>query len=849
MPQGERAGPCQGDPPPTVDHDAKTLASASAEFDSAVVSSDGNDLAENRSRKCFGDYELLEEVARGGMGVVFRARDRRLNRVVALKMVLSGRFATEVDLRRFHVEAEAAARLDHPGIVPIYEIGEWEGQHFFTMKFVSGGSLAGRLAQLRSDPRAAVALIAKVARAVSHAHQRGILHRDLKPANILIDDAGEPLVSDLGLAKSVAGDSKLTQSGTIVGTPSYMSPEQAAGTADVTTAADIYSLGAIVYEALTGRPPHQAATPLDTLLEVLNDDPAQPHSIDPSVDRGLEQVAMKCLARSPSDRYSSAAALADDLERWLAGEPISVRPASAATAAQLWVRRNLRSAVGAVVVGLLAGVICGVTFWLTAIGPRLADAKIVYDSFPSEPRPLGAFGLRTPTWVSYLTFLWLTCLLMFVGLVNVAVVRPVRRPGWIASGVICGLSVALGSYAVSFGWGPITLQAISPSYDDLSLMSRALFVESDADAQRLRRSIERRHPDLKHMYPGSRASFLASKVVLDEMAGVPAGLWVGIAVSLIAGMVPAVCGTLLAGSLLEQRRSLARVLGPYAEIMGSATSFCVIGVAYWFSEIAGSLFAPPPMEFQVPFFAGLGLACFAALRQWRIPLRLLVSSIWVVALVFMIVFFVRSGRASDAARDLVAGGKLDEAAGLLESYLRHHPNDAYAGLCAGVLRLKLGDVERYRARCRTMLTQFQSTRAPADADKAAKLCLIIADAMPEAAPARDLAELALDEGYQTPYETWFLLVRGLAALRSGEFEQAITWLRQCQESPEAIRSPTARLIESMALAGLGRNEDARTEFNEATSAFEVYQAEAPTAELSQRWVDVMIFELLRAQTH
>src|SRR5688572_5793474 len=201
-----------------------------------------------------GEYEILSELARGGMGVVFKARHTKLERLVALKMILAGQLASQADVQRFYVEAEAAARLDHAGIVPIYEIGAHEGQQFFCMKLVEGGDLHGRIAELRKSPREACALLAKVARAVQHAHERGILHRDLKPSNILLNEHGEPLVTDFGLAKHIEGDSALTQTGAILGTPAYMPPEQTAGK-PVTTAADIYSLGTILYELLTGRPP------------------------------------------------------------------------------------------------------------------------------------------------------------------------------------------------------------------------------------------------------------------------------------------------------------------------------------------------------------------------------------------------------------------------------------------------------------------------------------------------------------------------------------------------------------------------------------------------------------------
>jgi eukaryotic-like serine/threonine-protein kinase len=289
----------------------------------------------------FGDYEIRRVVGRGAMGVVYEARQVSLNRPVALKMIKAGVLADEAELRRFQNEAEAVALLDHAGIVPVYEVGEHEGQRYFSMKLIEGGNLGEQIEKLKADPKGSATLLAETAEAVHHAHMRGILHRDLKPANILVDPEGHPHVTDFGLAKRVEGGAEMTQSGAILGTPAYMSPEQATGRrASITTATDVYGLGAILYALLTGKAPFGGDSVIETLDAVRNRPPDSPKKFNTHVPRDLETICLKCLAKDPYRRYASAHALADDLNNWLNSRPISARRVGAMERAWLWCKRK-----------------------------------------------------------------------------------------------------------------------------------------------------------------------------------------------------------------------------------------------------------------------------------------------------------------------------------------------------------------------------------------------------------------------------------------------------------------------------------------------------------------------------
>lgn len=372
------------------------------------------------SLRTFGDYEIIEEIARGGMGIVYKARQVSLNRTVAVKMILAGQLATDEDVARFHAEATAAANLDHPGIVPVHEVGEQEGQHFFSMGFVEGTSLADRIALGPLEEIEAALLLKALAEAVEYAHEQGVIHRDLKPANVLLktghhaDSLGSrpldsqegssishreaahgvrPMITDFGLAKRVGHDSHLTATGQVLGTPSYMPPEQASGRLDqVGVASDVYSLGAILYALLTGRPPFQAASRLDTLMQVLERDPVPPRVMNPRIHPDLETVVMRCLEKDPRRRYGSAQDLLDELDRFLRDEPVLARPIGKTARVWRWCRRQPMTAslIALATFLLLAGTISSSYFAFQARSEAIAAVKARDDA-------------TEKLWASYLT--------------------------------------------------------------------------------------------------------------------------------------------------------------------------------------------------------------------------------------------------------------------------------------------------------------------------------------------------------------------------------------------------------------------------------------------------------------
>lgn len=495
--------------------------------------------------KKVGDYDLLEEIARGGMGVVYKAKHRNLNRLAAVKMVLGGNFSSAQERQRFQLEAESAAKLDHPAIVPIYEIGHHDGQPFFAMKYIDGGSLADHSRNFTSRIRDAVEVMIGVAEGVHHAHQRGILHRDLKPANILLDNNGDPYVTDLGLAKSTSGGSDLTHTGAVLGTPSYMPPEQAAGQS-VTTAADIYSLGAILYELLAGRPPYQGESAVSVVMQVVEGPPSTPGTINPDVNRDLELVCLKCMEREPTKRYSSAQELANDLKDWMAGKPISVKPPTMRDLAIHWLKHNQRL-VYAVFALMASFLLCG-PLVVEFLSENVSD---VYSKFPDNQKPF-LFSISFPPWLSAIAFLSLLVMWPSIGLVNAILSKPKRLLQSFYSGFVIAISVSMVSFCL-LGWLIFLQSSSNYTQGAIEILTEAVWPQDNTDGISELQQANELYGGLDSIPQVDRAELIAKRIRADHFASVTTAFGVTLIVLTVFSF-PMIVGTMLGYALMYREQ-------------------------------------------------------------------------------------------------------------------------------------------------------------------------------------------------------------------------------------------------------------------------------------------------------
>jgi serine/threonine protein kinase len=577
--------------------------------------------------KDFGDYVLLEELARGGMGIVYRARDKELNRIVAIKMIISGEYSSDLDVQRFQLEAKAAAQLDHPGIVPIYEINSHQGQPYFAMKLIEGGSLAQHRKRFQDDPRKTAKLIAKAARAVHHAHQRGILHRDIKPANILLDEDDQPLLTDLGLAKLSTGDSNLTQTGAVLGTPSYMPPEQATSSDSITTAADIYSLGAILYELLTGKPPHRGDSAMETMLQVINEPVIPVREVLASadgrqrsqVDRNLELICMKCLQKDPNLRYDSADDVADDLESWLAGSPISLKPANVFTRVTQWVRHN--QSIMYVVMLLLACMTFALPLIFSILG-GLDDVATLYGQTEDDPLPLLYSFSKLPTWVSVVGGLGVALLWPFTGVLITMVTRPKSWWKALRNGALVAAIISL-FMLLMIGWVPFAMASQISTNEVMKTLAKDVWHDADASSETLKTKEElvEMYPVLADIPDSNKPFVLCDRAIADGVAMGPLIMFALFIATLFWGS-PVIFGAVIA-HLLRVRHQRWWIFVP-RYIAAWMSTFMTLGmISATFGGGNASFNGSEIKDF--PIWKNLLLICIPALvtflivRRWRKP--------------------------------------------------------------------------------------------------------------------------------------------------------------------------------------------------------------------------------------
>lgn len=605
-------------------------------------------------------YEIQRELGRGGMGVVYLAQQLKLNRPVALKVILGGGDPGQV--ARFRLEAEAVARLAHPNVVQIHDVGEHEGRLFLALEYVAGGSLADALKRQPMAPRAAASLVADLARGIHAAHQAGIIHRDLKPANVLLAEPaagggsattvlpseapapstrGVPKVTDFGLAKRLEGESQITQSGVIVGTPSYMAPEQASGKPNaVTTLADIYGLGAIFFECLTGRPPFLADSPMETLLQVLQEPAPSPRALNPAVDPDLALICAKCLAKEPKERYGTAEALAKDLERWQVGETISVHAPTVGTALRRWVRQNFGAAGWTVPIGIGYGLIIALLFWFFGRSQMMAVLAKVYAQLPSKPQSW-LLSLRIPDGWYPMVFLGLFTSMASMGYLAARLIRPRNWQADLTVGLVTGTIASLFFFLSAGSWF-LDEQLLLPilRQQDLAIRTSTLIHPSERladpevnrEQEAARAAFLARHPDFRAIPHAERARIWSNYLVGEMATAGPRALLAGLLFSFICGLTFCTGSVMIGGLTARRHAGWGRSLLAYLELMLPAAFLFAELVTQFLGWYSPRLTPRGPVEAAL-VLVSMAAALVAAIYRWNRWARLGLFFLWASAFV------------------------------------------------------------------------------------------------------------------------------------------------------------------------------------------------------------------------
>lgn len=790
-----------------------------------------------------GDYELLEELARGGMGVVYKARHQKLNRIVALKMILAGQFASQDAIARFHTEAEAAASLDHPGITPIYDIGEHEGQPYFAMKLIDGGSVESRITEYEHNVTKSVQLLIDVARAMHHAHQRGILHRDLKPSNILLDERGAPLITDFGLAKRAEGGLGQTHTGAIMGTPAYMAPEQASGSKNITTASDVYSLGAILYRLLSGQPTYVASSALDVVMKSITEDPQLLRKIRPDIPLDLELICTKCLARDATERYASAADLAADLQRWLAGEPISLRPPTMSTMAGVWMKQHMLMAGASAAVGCVAGILLALTMYLGMFSHNFSWAASIYETyFPGRPRPWLALAWQSPRWILPLSLMIIPSLIALCGFFATYFARPQSRNAAASVGMIAGI-VCGGLMGMMGVIGPQMTFTLQHNQRDLDLLAEAAFGSADA-AKFAKMAALTRYPDLTKQSVDNHGTLIVAKLQADTLLGLARGLWSGTALFMLTAPL-VVLGSLYAWWLQTGHQRFLPAFWRYVDaafFVSLLASFLILFVAVR-PFLGVDIFVPD----WLMLCATLGIlfvACVAAIRTWRWPLRILVHVAWVSCLAFYFQQLLALPAAGAAANVAAANEDFQGARDALRNALKFRSNQPWLHFQAGIVEAKLGNPAGYRQHCEKLLQLSHGSIVPEDIERVCKLCLLLPETNTNASSALSILDLALESAQNRSTRDWFYLTGCLRYCRSREWDKLREYSGRIEHTNNFIVKSTCDMINLLARCHQGESLDV-AELELVKQQFEsLWNRPEMQSHYQSHWQDRLIFQLL-----
>ncbi len=710
------------------------------------------------------------------MGVVYRARHEKLDRAVAIKMILAGQFASPESIQRFELEAETAARLDHPGIVPIYEIGQAGEHHYFSMKLIDGEPLSARLDEYQPDQRKSVELMIEIARAVQHAHERGILHRDLKPANVLIDQDGQPLLTDLGLAKQLDGESEITRTGLVLGSPGFMSPEQAAGKADVTIAADVYAMGAILYWLISGSAPITGKSAFEIVQRTIEHEPESILGLRRDADRDLNLICLKALQKEPGDRYATAEEFAAELQAWLDGEPLSVKPPTVFTWMKRWVRENFRG----VAVGVSTGAICGVSLGFIILvqiaKDQLDAANSLYQQLEAAGTPWIANNLSwvesVPTSLRESLTGWITLLTAICGIATIGLTKPKRRESGVAAALSASLLAGILAFVISWAWAPIAERTRKAGNQDLQLLSDYLFTHPD-DRQLAEEIIFQRYPGLPKIEPWQRSDLLRQKIASDQASSIPGGLWTGLIVTSFIAAMPLLISSVLASVIWQRQYRGWAFFWRSLEVGYYATTFMFL-ICRSISSFTG---APPSPHFQVVSALVIVAAIAVALQPksvwWRVPM-------------FFLVMFSIGINMNDSAKVSNAHWRVDRATSDIElaqivPYFERQidfSDDRYRRFQLSIVYAYLGEDEKYLEHARVLSADGNFYRRQI-AERTSKVLLLKPELHGDLTQAHLLARWASE---QRQFNAWDYLARTLSELRQGNNEATLQWSERCRET-------------------------------------------------------------------